>query len=374
MNVCDFILHLVEQEDGGLRVFTDGRPLSGEGEHRVSSQEFRALQDLADAPDDVEGGGPQVGGEAGERLFRALVDGEVRLRFREATRRAQAEAVVIRVIIEYDPRAATGAGRLPAIPWELMVDPERGRYLALDDGFMFARHLRGPGRDWAVPKKKLRILFSAACPRNAAPLDLKRELDEVRVRMRLAESSGHARLDELEFASWDGLGKSLRGAWQMDLPYHVWHHCGHGGFQENGTYTLALHALQSDVNSAAHHVEGRRIAEVVAEHRGLQLIVLNVCQAAEQHGLGTLLAALDVPAVIGFRSRVQDGTALGFAEALWRRLPTAPVDEAVHGVRRTLAATARGLGFANALLFLRSLGRPRLFELAPEGSGAGAAE
>ncbi|MBM3881109.1 MAG: CHAT domain-containing protein [Verrucomicrobia bacterium] len=357
--VRDFSVHLDETE-AALSVHADGRPLVGEATQRVPAEEIQSLAGLGRLLGEDANPSREEGVEAGARLFRALFAGAVRERFDEARRRVRDTAGVLRVVLKYDPPGAGQRGWLHEVPWELMFDPDCNRFLALDEDLLVVRHLRGGGDGWEPVRPRLRILLTGACPRGQEPIDCARELEEVRAVLGRPPFAEVSRVQELQHLGAARLVQELNRAHVADRPFHVWHHCGHGGHGSDGSFVLALHAQDGERDSAVALTEAARLAEILARHPELRLAVLNVCLGAGRRGLATLAAALKVPAVVGFRSRVQDQTALGFAEALWRRLPAMPVDQAVQGARRALAGTAHALDFARLVVFLRALGRPTL--------------
>jgi hypothetical protein len=81
---------------------------------------------------------------------------------------------------------------------------------------------------------------------------------------------------------------------------------------------------------------------------------LNVCHGSAGTGLATALAAINVPATIGFRNKVRDDVALQFSRAVYRSYPKLPIDLAVREARRDLLARGNGALLALPLLFLRT--------------------
>lgn len=361
MNVHDFRLHFHEHA-GELTIHSDGGPLVGQATHTLGNTEFGNLMGLCPVLSEPADDSLRTGAQVGEGLFHAVFSDAVGRSYRQALERVRAEHSLIRVVMEYD----LGQERLHEIPWELLFDPDEDRFLALADDSTLVRYLRGSGRSWERPERRVNVLLSSACPSDQPPLQLDSELKQVRAHLEPLEESGHTRLDELRHVGAERIAREFAGAWQGGnaCAYHVWHHCGHGGLDRDGAFRLALHEVDGQRASGSRFVGWSELAPVVAQHRDLQLVVLNVCLGAGQRGLAAWLAALDVPAVIGFRSRVPDCTALHCADALWRRLCCLPVDEAVHGARRTLAGSHHALDFARLVVFLRCLPRPILFATA----------
>jgi hypothetical protein len=70
--------------------------------------------------------------------------------------------------------------------------------------------------------------------------------------------------------------------------------------------------------------------------------------------LAPALAAINLPATIGFRDAIYDRVALDFTEALYRNLLHLPVDLALKQAIRALFDPIRPLDWALPLLFLRT--------------------
>lgn len=359
MTTHDFSLH-VSVVRGVPVVHCRGRGATGgagwEGTHAPDPEAWAALHDLPGLLGREQRASWGEAATAGARLFTTVLGGEVGQCYRVALEAAQEHRAWLRVLIEYDTASGSGGESLHELPWELLFNTHRGRFLALDDGLLLARHLRGRGRDWRQPGGPFRMLLTSANPADRPPLALDAEVRRVRA---WVEPCGVAPVVRGRLGG-RRLAQEFGFAAEQDRRFHVWHHCGHGGETGDGRFALALHARDGDPTSPSVLIEPGELIEVVAAHEDLQLVILNVCLGAGRGGLGTLLASLDVPAVIGFRSRVTDATALGVAEALWRRLVHRPVDEAVRGARRSLAGMADPLEFARLLLFLRTRGRPGL--------------
>ena len=94
----------------------------------------------------------------GNALFAALFPSEVRLRYEKSTDRALASGLGVRVVLRFEG----GADRLP---WELLHDPDRFQFMALDPWRAVIRctemQAREPAPGSSTP---LRILLAVSTP------------------------------------------------------------------------------------------------------------------------------------------------------------------------------------------------------------------
>jgi hypothetical protein len=355
--VHDFSVHL-DLDPGSASFGIFAKCL--EGEERGSL----ALRDLKQIYDEQAWLATKEGAKAtrkeavdkGGRLFEALMGGGVRKLFRRATQAVWGGGHRLRLILE---SAATPG--LPAwvhaLLWELMYDPDRGRFLAIDPDILLVRYLRQPNPIATFPSESpLRVLATSACPedKTCPPLALTQEIDHLDQMFMWPQMQGRVEATSHPDIRFNELQRELIGACRAEQPFHVWHHCGHGRFsKEEGEYQLAFEDSAPDAGGGLW-IGARKLADLLGNCGDLGLVFLNVCLGAYPDGLGAMLAGLGVPAVIGYTVRVEDRVALQFSREFWRAFATEPVDAAVQRARQLLAGSHDQLAFAHAVLFLRS--------------------
>lgn len=284
-----------------------------------------------------------------DRIGRALYDvvfaGGIDGLFRRAVERARARMGLIRLVLQYEP-----CPELHELPWELLCDGET--YLALSRDLLLVRYLsqeREVRSLLVAPSSPLRVLLTSACPEGMDRLDLEAEHQQVERALRPHEPK--VQLKGLQRARLEEVEGLLRRGEDRAVPFHVWHHCGHGGFPEDRPgFHLAFEADES----GDEYAPTAALAGVVASLPHLRLAFLNVCHGGAAAGLATSLATLNVPAVIGFRTAVLDRVALCFSRVLYGELLRHPVDWAVREARRELCSTGVPLAWSLPLLFLRA--------------------
>src|SRR5205823_1891609 len=144
-----------------------------------------------------------------------------------------------------------------------------------------ARYLRqGRGLRPVTAPRPARLLFTAASPRERAPLDWAAERDQVG---RAADGRGYdaVRPEFREGVSQRLLGQVIRHAELRDEGFHVWHHCGHGGLR-GGEFVLALEGPRGE-----EAVSAGELAGLVADCPSLRAVFLNVCHGGAAQGLAT---------------------------------------------------------------------------------------
>lgn len=363
MKLLDFNIHLdLDKRYGRLHIHADGRPLVGEGTHRLANER---LAQLAEAGKRLNANlGRELGCSIGENIFRTLFDGPVGELFQKASAISAEKGNKLRIVLKYDLGTSDEDQLVHQVPWELLYDPQRRVFLAVDDCFVLVRYLRGQGYEWQPPVQPVRALLTDACPSDVQRLDLDAEVSAVCTAFNRIRPAGHL-LKSIRSISFNRLRQEFNLASDNALPFHVWHHCGHGHVCQNGTFQLVVHEVDGRRDSSAVNADARSLGEVLVQHPELRLVILNVCLGAWKSGLAPLLASLSVPAVVGFRSEINDASASDFAKSLWRRLPGHPIDVAVQTARASMAQTLQGAGFARVSLFLRSLDRPILTKSPP---------
>ena len=149
-------------------------------------QSVRAGRDLHSSQV-VSGLSPEV---LGEKLFRALFQDEILRLYERSVDLLDADhpEIGLRLELMLDPRDGDLA-TLGMLPWELLRQPDTPEFLALLRLRPVVRYLMSAHPVYAAPQPaKIRILAVAAGPRRLPPLDLAREL--VNLRRAVSKAAG----------------------------------------------------------------------------------------------------------------------------------------------------------------------------------------
>lgn len=302
---------------------------------------------------------------AGETLFRALLPEPLlelwRMSLRDVTRHEDPRRrLLLRVrfdLAEAGRATAAGGELLHRLPWELLRDPERGRFLVDDDRCSVARYLevaRPSSRDPA--SGPLVVLAAGASPRgDPTPfLDLASEVDHLE-----AALGDAVELRRLENATLETLRRELRRK-----TVHVLHFMGHGDFDRATGEGLLM--LEDRVGCVAPVGSRALLGAIGGALAGTRLVVLNACRTAETAasapwtGLATALVGQGVGAVVAMNHPITDRAALAFSWGFYGHLADGgEIDSAVREGRREIRrASPRSAEWAIPALFLRSSGGP----------------
>lgn len=193
---------------------------------------------------------------------------------------------------------------LAAVPWELLFDPQAGRFTALEAGSAVVRRAPLPlpaGPQPSAPP--VRVLFTGCAPAGLPPIDVAAEW-----RSLAAASDGRA---------WTATG-SPQDATLSDLATgllrgaQVWHFAGHG--DEHG---LIFAGRDGQSQRADAFTVGALLAGA-----GVQAAVINSCRAGAGGGAaatvaGALLRA-GVPVVAAMQSAIPDRAAAAFCHSFYQ--------------------------------------------------------
>lgn len=324
----------------------------------------------APARDLVAATGPLVPNarEVGERLFRAL--------FRDGLERTLVEALAeieqsstralrLRLILDL---TAPGMAPIAALPWELLYDPYRHRFLAQYLATSLVRFL--DAQPAAAPPRErlpLRILIVPASPRDLPPLDLDREVEGIE---RAFRGRGDVAVEVLRRAGLGDLRRRLR-----DQSFHVLHFLGHGKFDgDSGEGRLIFEGPDGE----PHLVPAELLATTLRGIRSLRLVVLAACDSGRHlrregldpyRGVAAALVREGLPAVVAMQFPLSDAAAITWSGAFYFALAAGdPVDAAmVEGRQAILRGRPGSLEWAIPALFLRAVDG-QLFDLEPEAA------
>lgn len=295
----------------------------------------------------------------GLRLSNALFDAQVRALYQESRRRAAAARQGLRI------KLRVRAPELAILPWELLLDPDAPmtapRFLALSRQTPIVRFLEvGQAAEPLAVRGVLRILGMGASPADLTPVDIENE------RRHLAAAfpwwNHLVRVEWVMGQDWRSLQEQL----QAGGPYHVFHFVGHAffdGFSNTGYVTLTNDAGQPELRSADE------LADLLADHPTLKLVVLNACGSAEGSSLdltssiAATLVTRGFPAVVAMQTSVSDRAAVEFARSFYRAIANRlPVDAACAEARKAMRlAGGNTLEWVIPTLYMRAVDG-RLFQ------------
>lgn len=304
----------------------------------------------------------KAGVEIGRVLFEKIFREGVRDLFAKASESARKQGTPLRIVLRFPP-----ASEIQEIPWELLHDGQR--FLALDSQTPVVRHIRMQDFEGDLGvEPPLRVLVTAADPAGVdgpaaeerRRLQIQEEADAIQ--SALAKAGKSVRVDVAlggtpnRHLTSPRLQNLFQRARALGRPYHVWHHAGHGRLR-SGPDSHEFFLILETESGNPDPVPAEQVSQWVAGGHDLKLAVINLCFSGSSVGLSTLLARLNVPAVIGFRAAVADPAAKRFAESLYGTLPGMPLDQSLTWARHTMAERKWPLEWALPVLFSRSRGR-----------------
>ncbi len=293
----------------------------------------------------------------GRNLYKIIFQSDIGRLFDRALAITESESSRLRLLFKFKQ-----SQELHEIPWELLHDGQS--FLAVNPRIPMARYLEQFKKVESLKiEPPVRVLFTTACPSGFPPLDLSTE--ERHMRSALKTLSKNAELTVKRNISIEQLQHTLLRAQNWDdRPFHIWHHCGHGGM-EKGEFVLILEERSKKSLSTV-----KQLSTLMQACPALRVVTLNVCHSAFTAGLVPALANLNVPAVIGFRGSILDKSALAFAEAFYDAMFHTPLDVAVSQARMALMIQNNyELDWTLPLLFLRTT-TPMVLERNPTKSSS----
>jgi hypothetical protein len=283
--------------------------------------------------------------EFGKRLTDSIMQGSISVQFDRCRRLAKAEKKPMRVLLRPDGR------HVCRIPWEYLVDPSRGDYLALCVPVVRDLQLMDPISPLPL-SLPLRVLGISALPSDLPELDEKQERDRI-AQVFQQQSSDNVDVHWLPGDRWQDLAKALRSD-----TWHVLHCVCHGGFdEESDTGYIQL----SGADGSAMRVQARDFQRLIEYSPHLRLIVLNACESAVSgpedvfSSTAASLVRAGVPAVVAMQYEITDQAAFVFASFFYERIAEGlPVDRAVMLSREEVKMSLGSLEWATPVLFLAS--------------------
>ncbi|GGV60633.1 CHAT domain-containing protein [Streptomyces massasporeus] len=275
--------------------------------------------------------------QAGERLYAALLGGELAAHWAELRRHAAA-GPPLRVRIEIDPP------ELRSLPWELLRHQDQWLWRRSE-----LRWRRGCPDDppSAEPRElgPLRVLVVVCSPPQDDRLLAEQEL--AALSGALERSPGRTYLEVLDAPSdVTELGLHIKG-----LRPHIVHFIGHGMPRPGaGSPVLVLAAARDGSEGAELTAEGVADLANIADWTPM-LVVLNACHAGKADpadwigGMAQAFLDAGTRAVVSMQGDIASDAAVAFSTKFYEQLGSShPLDKAVADTRSHLAGLARNPG------------------------------
>ena len=331
----DFEIYIGKQAADGtcsvtMRVAAESRLVNGEFSSPYADAEVtRALawmeQGLFDAA---------YVREFGAKLFQALVVGPLKAVY-DGSRQTSPTPLRYRLIVD--------APSVARIPWELLYDPHREVFLALEGTFVRSVAGPEPSRPLVV-KPPLRILVVDAFPQGV--LEVQNQVETSGIQQALADLVRRRRVEveTLPHATLRKLQNALREAAnpEQPRPFHLLHFIGHGRHDPDAGRTVLLF---EDEQGQIDEVDAETLVNVLRPY-DLKLVFLNACQSIQSsaldvaQGFAPALLASGIPAVIGMQVTVLDAVAVQVSREFYAALAdNRPVDAALADARRLVRGT-----------------------------------
>lgn len=285
----------------------------------------------------------------GAWLFNALFHGRIHALYTAARARQQQQPFRYRLLID--------AAELAGLPWELLYDPARGAFLALETSLVRNFGLAEPAQPLQV-QPPLRILLGAAAPGDLPPLAGQQEIDAIAHELAELVRSRRAEVTALPHVTLRTLQNALREAQAEGRPFHVLHLISHGARRPDSGQPQLF--LETD-RGQSEAVDAPALVDVLRPF-DLKLVYLNACETAAlsafdmAQGFAPALMASGVPAVIGVQVTVWDQWARQAAQDFYAALAdNQPVDQALLSARQLARSQPLGAaGLAAPICYLRS--------------------
>jgi hypothetical protein len=316
--------------------------------------------------------------QIGARLFDTVIAGRIRDVYQRSVGSLTARQSGLRIRLRL-----TGVPELIDLPWELLFDASRGRFLLLEGHSTLVRHLPVP--EQIEPLRvtlPLHILVAISNPQTQGfpSLDVEQEWTNLQQALRPLIDSKAVSLQLLKSVTQE----SLRDALKNDA-CHILHFIGHGAYEaKSETGVLVL----EDEDGGPARVSAERLTTILRACRSLRLVVLNACEGGRTSptdpfaGVAQALVQGAIPAVVAMQFPITDDAAVVFAGEFYRGIANGhSVDLALAEARAevNISGAEGDIEWATPVLYMR--GEGELFDLAategalphPEPSNAGPA-
>ena len=321
--------------------------------------------------------------EVGLHLFNCLFRGTVLNQFHIAFGEVKDdESKGLRIRLRIQPP------EIAALPWELLYDPYRARFLATWNKTPVTRFLKisEVNRQLAI-KPPVRVLVAIPA---FSGLAVDKEEEIVREAFRDLESQ---KLVHLEFMHGRVSTTTIANKLDEGPPFHIFHFIGHGCFKKGEEDGYVLVNPDSDEYSTEfvptefeklEYMCAEDFADLFMNHPSMKLVVLNSCQGAQVSSIRPLAGVVprlfgrEIPAVVAMQYPILDEAALRFSNRFYRTLckgyERGLIDSAITSARNLMHLKGRDdLSFATPVLFMRS-GSGAIFDLKEEPDEPAAVE
>jgi CHASE2 domain-containing sensor protein len=336
---------------------TDDEYLSEE----ISSQDLaRAWEEF-----DKNKSSREVLENVGRTLFKCLFYGDILIKYNEEfgkIRDDDSKGLRIRLFIK-DPNMAK-------VPWELLYDPSKNRFLATWIKTPIVRYLRVSDANRGLSiNPPLRVLVAIPSFSGLNVVEEERIIRGAFVEM---EKKG---LVQVEFMTDRVSIVTITNMLKEKGPFHIFHFIGHGCFkkgEDDGYLLVNRDPIGDETDSDAlidveelEQLSAEDFADLFQNHSSLKLVVLNSCLGAKASqtrplaGLVPRLFSREIPAVVAMQYPIMNDAALRFAAQFYGTLckgyQRGLIDVAVTGARNLMHIKGRNeLSFATPVLFMRS--------------------
>lgn len=267
----------------------------------------------------------------------------------------------LRFKLRIDPRAT----ELLSLPWELLYDAQRGRFLALGRKTPVVRYIPLPiSLEPLRVQLPFRILVLIASPEDRPVPGLQEE--RRRIFKALLPLKREQQVD-FEIVEGHDTFAQLR-AHLRRTEFHALHFIGHGGFDESAEEGVLLF---KDAEGVSRPVTGDRIKAIIGDESSIRLVFLNACEGAQLAktdaftGIAMSLVQAGIPAVVAMQFEITGGAAVWFSSEFYKALADGyPVDAAVSEGRKAIYSETGSVEWATPVLYMRA-SDGLIFELAP---------
>jgi hypothetical protein len=304
----------------------------------------------------------------GGRLFGALFQGKTHSIYLASRAEASAERKGLRLSLDL-----TQVPELLNVPWEYLYDDPY--FLSQSVWTPVVRYLDLPrGRRPVGVTLPLRILGMVSSPTDLPTLDTDKERANLEVALQSLSERGLVDIEWVTDARLGVLLKALQRAEAGGRPFHVFHYCGHGGYDPERDQGFLL---LEDEFGRSDQVDGERLATILHD-TSMSLAVLNACEGGRSStedpfaGVACSLVEQEIPAVIAMQFEITDEAAIIFAENFYGALAdNLPIDAAMAQARKAIFAAKNDVEWGTPVLFMRvSDGRVFDVHADPVPSGA----
>lgn len=297
----------------------------------------------------------------GHELFTALFGGDIESILRRSLDYVRTDDANLRIRLRLED-----VPELADLPWELLYDRERSRFLLLSQRVQLVRYL-----PLSEPPPPLHVELPLHILSVIAEVPGLPTLDQAAERARLQE--GLAPLLEDDLVTLHSLAKPTLSALQRHLrrhPTHVLHFVGHGYWDAEGAESgLVL----TDNHGEALLVDGRQLGLLLADHQPLRLVLLNACDTGRVLESQDLLQPYPdvarhlihqgIPAVIAMQHAISDTAAIDFSSQFYAALADGyALDAALAEGRKAISLAGNELEWATPVLYTRSP-ESRIFQI-----------